>query len=670
MESIKAERTDAGRNTILLSLMYRKSFADFRKLIDSLQRTKQSLVISLLSSAHPCRSVDDVMKSRLRINRGKLIELINIKPDLLADLRATDCISGRQLRYIESAETQDESIARLLDVIRRGSEIDFNKFITSLRTTGQEQVVSVLLGDGVVVQVVAKTSCCVDEETLIVERFKELLRRSYDAKREHLYAEVTQVVNELRDHGVETVAANTRHSIGVFYLCHSLAGLQYLGDLHSSGELERILQRAFTRLLNDGRSVVVDCLLWDMRDYMRCMQDICAMENLTLFSELYELYQRSKCPSNPGSTECTRSSISVDQFPPELLQLLLLKAVGRIFVNMHRVTPLAEVYSLVTLGAVSRLWRRTLTYRRHIRRVLTRYFRRVRSPFKRDPGMLPSLSVEDVGCLTEFNGKLYIGVKSSAVRVYVCRPPFSRLDDIKVHGLNDPSDIVACKDKSQLYIADYSRECTIWRVNLPTKNQVEKFIIIQLWPWSLSINSSRLLITPYDGDALFLYSDDGSQLNRIKLPSYMRAYHAVETKHNTYIVSHSNRFVGDTQPDHNSVSELDVNERVVRTFSGQFVDAISTQFNRAYYLALDGNSHVIVADRFNERIVVLDSDLRLKQVLIPALDGKPYRLCLCKETGLLFVCYWRSPGIDIYEIYSSKDRSEGDRVQRVDGVTA
>jgi hypothetical protein len=43
---------------------------------------------------------------------------------------------------------------------------------------------------------------------------------------------------------------------------------------------------------------------------------------------------------------------------------------------------------------------------------------------------------------------------SSAVRVFISRSPFSRLDDINVQGLIDPSDIVVCNDKSQLYIAD------------------------------------------------------------------------------------------------------------------------------------------------------------------------------------------------------------------------
>jgi hypothetical protein len=69
-------------------------------------------------------------------------------------------------------------------------------------------------------------------------------------------------------------------------------------------------------------------------------------------------------------------------------------------------------------------------------------------------------------------------------------------------------------------------------------------------------------------------------------------------------------------------------------------------------MALDDNNHVIVADRLNERVVVLKSDLQLKRVLIPSLDRQPMRLCLSKSTGLLFIRYLNSSDIDIYKVVS------------------
>jgi DNA-binding beta-propeller fold protein YncE len=232
--------------------------------------------------------------------------------------------------------------------------------------------------------------------------------------------------------------------------------------------------------------------------------------------------------------------------------------------------------------------------------------------------------------------------------------PFDRLGDIAVQGLSYPFDIVVCRDTSQLYIADGGSQHAIWRVNLLRNKQVDKFITIQEEPLSLSVNSRRLLITPRDGDALFLYSDDGNKLNRIQLPDYMHATRAVETTHNTYIVSHVdvNRSTGDTESERNSVSEVNVDGRVVCTFRSQHIDIGFIQFNRPWYLTLDDNNHVIVADIRDKRVVVLKSDLQLKRVLIPSLDGPPSRLCLSKSTGLLFIIYMYSSVIDIYKVLS------------------
>ena len=166
---------------------------------------------------------------------------------------------------------------------------------------------------------------------------------------------------------------------------------------------------------------------------------------------------------------------------------------------------------------------------------------------------------------------------------------------------------------------------------------------------SLSINSSRLLITPSDGAALFLYNDDGSESNRIQLPKYMNALHAIETTHKTFIVCYQ-RYIGSEEVD--SVSELDVDGRVVRTFNNQHNDIDTIKFNDPRYLAIDDNNHVIVSDWGNKRVVLLKSNLQLKRVLIPTLDGQPIGLCLSKSTGLMFINYANASSIDIYQVIS------------------
>jgi hypothetical protein len=251
----------------------------------------------------------------------------------------------------------------------------------------------------------------------------------------------------------------------------------------------------------------------------------------------------------------------------------------------------------------------------------------------------------------EFSNKLYVACScSNIIQVFNSSPPFSQLEDIEIRGLTDPNDISVCVVTGQLYIADHD-QCAIWRVNLISSKQ-NKFISIGCPPWSLSTKSSRLLITPFDGDALFIYRNDGVLLKYIKLPDYMNATHAVETTHNTYIVSHGSRLAGGTlqseYESHESVSEIDINGRVVRTLNSQYKDTGSIQFDWAYYLAFADKNHVIFADLRKKRIVMSNEDLRFGRVIIKSLQGQPVRLCFCQRTGLIFVVY--SNNICVYKI--------------------
>lgn len=157
------------------------------------------------------------------------------------------------------------------------------------------------------------------------------------------------------------IAANTKYSIGLFYFCHSLSGLQHLYDLFSSGQLKEVVGRMFTMVLNDITPVVVDFLQWDIRDYINCMQCLCSSANLEVFGKLYALPTHTHL----DLVEIIVSSLRVDQLPSELQQLILNKAMSQLFAIIHRMTPHAEVYAMATLCGVSTLWWRAITYRRY-----------------------------------------------------------------------------------------------------------------------------------------------------------------------------------------------------------------------------------------------------------------------------------------------------------------
>jgi hypothetical protein len=85
MKLIEAKQTDTDQNTQLLNILYYKSFGDFSKFLRCLEITKQSLVVSLLSTSDTCSEepFSDVTKSPLVKNHAKLVDLMYAQHNLL-----------------------------------------------------------------------------------------------------------------------------------------------------------------------------------------------------------------------------------------------------------------------------------------------------------------------------------------------------------------------------------------------------------------------------------------------------------------------------------------------------------------------------------------------------------------------------------------------------------
>jgi hypothetical protein len=670
-QNVEVKNIKAKRNEALLGILLRRGVGDYTKFVGCLVKTKQFQVTCSLEAGTLVghTPLNEVQRSTLIRNRSTLVRLIENRHGLVEQMYADDCITWQQKDFIETASSQPQRNMRLLDIVERGSQSDFNKFLKYLEATKQEHICNILITDPAVALVVAKTGCARmlvynrtrslvnsckknvnEDERLIVQRFKSLLSRSSGKRREQLHDDINQFVMELQNRDVQLIAAN-RHSIELYFACMSLDGLFYLECVYLSGELSVLLGSIFTALLDNVRCVTVRSLVWKSANYVECAQHLYSGTGLVLHREMYQLL---RCNHNLRTdTLSMHHALRIDLLPLEQKEILLFKALGQLHVMFNKLTPKAEMFTLISLSSVSKVWWRTIFSRIFYLQSLQHYFSRVCHPFKSIPQQLESLHIENqlVNGVAEFNYKLFaICEGSTTVHVFNSSSPFNRLENIELRGLIDPLDIVVCSDTSQLYIAD-CQQCAIWRVNLLSYKQVDKFISTQWQPYSLSTKSRRLLITPGDGDALFIYGDDGVLLKHIQLPRYMNATHAMETTHNTYIVSYLSR-LGDTLlSEYESVSEIDINGRVVRIFDSQHNDIGSIQFNKPLYLALAGNNHVIVADSYNERIVVLNEDLQLKRVLINSSHGQqPARLYLSQRTGLLFIAMDQSSDIHVYDV--------------------
>jgi len=208
-----------------------------------------------------------------------------------------------------------------------------------------------------------------------------------------------------------------------------------------------------------------------------------------------------------------------------------------------------------------------------------------------------------------------------------------RLTDIVVKDLRDPRDIVACERTSKVYVAD-SEEC-IWRVSSDgedIKRWLPKSPSDTLKPWTLSVTSTRLLVTSYRTRQLIQFDEDGDELRRVQLPDDMIPKHAVESPTGTFIVSHVNKQLRQDQ-----VSEVNTTDsEVLRQFSGSHLLSLGV----TPHVAVDSHGNVLVADFDSRRILLLDAQLTLRRVIVDRhqLNYKqPLCLCYKEQSGQLLV---------------------------------
>ena len=199
-----------------------------------------------------------------------------------------------------------------------------------------------------------------------------------------------------------------------------------------------------------------------------------------------------------------------------------------------------------------------------------------------------------------------------------------RLTDIVVRGLR-PLDIVACEQTSQVYVADYP-EC-IWRVSSDGED-IQKSPSDTFTPDTLSVTSTRLLVTSLYTPQLIQFDAVGDELRRVQLPDDMKPRHAVESPTGTFIVSRYNWQL-------DQVSEVNTGGEVLRQFSGSHLLPLGD----TPHVAVDSHGNILVADEINRRILLLDAHLTLRRVVVDRhqLNKSPRRLCYKEQSGQLLV---------------------------------
>jgi len=235
--------------------------------------------------------------------------------------------------------------------------------------------------------------------------------------------------------------------------------------------------------------------------------------------------------------------------------------------------------------------------------------------------------------VTQLHDTVYIVCYGSSAIIRFDAVTRQRLTDISVKHLSNPWHIAACEHTSSVYVVQFE-EC-VWRVSSDSED-------VKLWlqrspsdtfkPWKLSVTSSRLLVTSHDTNQLRQFDAVGDELRRVDLPDDMMPRHAVESLRGTFIVSHR-----DTQLKQSQVSEVDTGGQVLRQFSGSRLIPLGG----TTHIAVDSQGNIFVAaDWHTGRILLLDSQLTLHRVIIDEHQlnyKRPRRLCYSEQSGQLLV---------------------------------
>jgi len=144
-------------------------------------------------------------------------------------------------------------------------------------------------------------------------------------------------------------------------------------------------------------------------------------------------------------------------------------------------------------------------------------------------------------------------------------------------------------------------------------------------------------LTDYNKNKLNEYSPDGQLLLEINLShaGIHWPWHAIKLTNGYFVVSH-----GSIDDDLHRVCMVDSGGRIKKSFGGKCGSTIA-QMNRPVYLSVNGNGFVMVADQLNGRVLLLDSNLEYKRVVLSKEDKHglhdPWNIILDESNSRLFV---------------------------------
>jgi sugar lactone lactonase YvrE len=226
---------------------------------------------------------------------------------------------------------------------------------------------------------------------------------------------------------------------------------------------------------------------------------------------------------------------------------------------------------------------------------------------------------------------------------------FEQRRGLKVPGLCAfPKGLAACGANNCLYVLD-NMHCLVYRVGLESNNNVTNWPVAY-YPRGISMtNNHNVLLLCREEHKLYEYTTRGDIAREIGLqPDMVYLTDAVQLPCGQFVVSHRGFR---TSPSH-CVSLVGMDGQVVRSYGGSH-GSVHQEFINPEGLAVDRNGCILVADYYNNRIVLVDSSLTRSMALpISAkegFDGHPSKVFFDESRGRLYVVEWFSGHLSVFD---------------------
>jgi len=203
---------------------------------------------------------------------------------------------------------------------------------------------------------------------------------------------------------------------------------------------------------------------------------------------------------------------------------------------------------------------------------------------------------------------------------------------LSVPGLGKYSyGLAACASNRCLYASDFNN-ARVHRVELSGSNAVTKWSVGRR-PAGLIVNSAKNVLVVIQGERkLKEFTTDGTILQTIQSDIELPR-RVVQLSNGQFVVSHTGT--------HKCVCLVDVKGAVVRSYGGR--PGSDLTMNCPTGLAVDEHENILVADQYNNRLLVLDRSLNSAREMSVTVDGglkDPSSLWYDKSRGRLYIGEW------------------------------